>query len=259
MAKFYKNGKNDTGMEEVKEMVDKLPMSITKNIPGKSFLSIFQELSLKSSSTSLFQVINEDLLEDLAAYCKGNKEKNFVTGLENFALQTELRNSYPVITKIILDIQKDRSGMLISCVGELLASIVQHSLDFYKSLNENDEADYEQRKEEIYSEVYPQWEIRFEKAKYAKSCTSQDDQAWDKLCTKCFPSHQSLTPGLFIVTCACPNKSIYGFTMMVKHESPGMIFDITTTRFDPSYNPVWVYDAACKAKEYGPVCYKYDF
>ena len=41
--------------------------------------------------------------------------------------------------------------MLISCVGELLASIVQHSLDFYKSLNENDEADYEQRKEEIYS------------------------------------------------------------------------------------------------------------
>jgi hypothetical protein len=83
---FTKIAKNDTGMEEENEMVDKLPMSITKNIPGKSFLSIFQELSLKSSSTSIFQVINEDLLEDLAAYCKGNKEKNFVTGLENFAL-----------------------------------------------------------------------------------------------------------------------------------------------------------------------------
>ena len=38
---------------------------------------------------------------------------------------------------------------------------------------------------------------------------------------------------------------------MVKNESPGMIFDLIITRFRKEYNPVWVYDAACKAKEYG--------
>ena len=41
--------------------------------------------------------------------------------------------------------------------------------------------------------------------------------------------------------------------MMIRHESPSMIFHITT-RFRNEYNPAWVYDAACKACEFGLNC-----
>ena len=39
--------------------------------------------------------------------------------------------------------------------------------------------------------------------------------------------------------------------MMVMHESPRIIFDIITTRFPSDYNPTWIYDASCRAKETG--------
>ena len=52
------------------------------------------------------------------------------------------------------------------------------------------------------------------------------------------------------MTCACPQKSIYGLAMMIQSESSGMICDIITSRFEDSYNPTIVYDACCKAKEY---------
>ena len=44
-------------------------------------------------------------------------------------------------------------------------------------------------------------------------------------------------------------KSVYG--LMVKAESLSYIFDIVTPRFDSAYRPDWVYDASCKAKEFG--------
>ena len=34
-------------------------------------------------------------------------------------------------------------------------------------------------------------------------------------------------------------------------ESPRLIFDIITTRFPLDYNPKWIYDASCRAKELG--------
>ena len=39
--------------------------------------------------------------------------------------------------------------------------------------------------------------------------------------------------------------------MMIMSESPRLIFDIITTRFPLDYNPKWIYDAACCAKEMG--------
>ena len=65
------------------------------------------------------------------------------------------------------------------------------------------------------------------------------------------PSHSKLTPGLYLLTCACAHKSVYGFSMMLSGESPSMLFDLVMTRFEDSYNPTIIYDASCLAKEYG--------
>ena len=70
-------------------------------------------------------------------------------------------------------------------------------------------------------------------------------------CQKDFPAHSKLTPGLYLLTCGCPNKSVYGFSMMTTGESPAMLFDLVMTRFETNYNPHIIYDASCLAKEYG--------
>ena len=99
--------------------------------------------------------------------------------------------------------------MLLDCIGKLLANIVEHTLNFYRSLEDNNTASYEQStKQEIDSEVYPNWPIKFFRPVYHKTCKDEDTKAWDKLCRKNFKDHKSLSPGLFIVTCACPRKAI---------------------------------------------------
>ena len=66
-----------------------------------------------------------------------------------------------------------------------------------------------------------------------------------------FPAHSKLTPGLYLLTCGCQQKSVYGFSMMISGESPAMLFDLVMTRFESTYNPHLIYDASCLAKEYG--------
>ena len=68
---------------------------------------------------------------------------------------------------------------------------------------------------------------------------------------KNFPAHAKLTPGLYLMTCGCKYKVIYGFSMMLTGESPRMLFDIIMTRFESDYNPEIIYDASCRVKEYG--------
>ena len=53
------------------------------------------------------------------------------------------------------------------------------------------------------------------------------------------------------MTCACPQKVVYGFSSMLDGESPMMVIDIIMSRFPSNYNQHIVYDNSCKCKEYG--------
>ena len=59
-----------------------------------------------------------------------------------------------------------------------------------------------------------------ELAQYSMHCNVEDEKSLKDMCTKVFPSHNSLTPGLMIMTCACPQKIVYGFSLMTSSESP---------------------------------------
>ena len=63
------------------------------------------------------------------------------------------------------------------------------------------------------SECFPLWDIKKKRARYEadKKGNKKDIDSWDELCSKTFPKHRRLTPGLFIVTCCCPKKKVYGF------------------------------------------------
>ena len=109
------------------------------------------------------------------------------------------------------------------------------------------------RQGEIKAEVFPQFPTIFQRPMYEadRRLSKKDKDSWDTLCTKLFPEHTQLTPGLFIVSCCCPQKKIYGYKKMVQGESPRIIFDIITTRFEEWYNPNIIYDASCRVKEMG--------
>ena len=97
------------------------------------------------------------------------------------------------------------------------------------------------------------WNIKQKRARYQadQKGSKKDTDSWDELCSKLFPEHSRLTPGLFIVTCCCPKKKVYGFKKMIQGESPRIIFDIIMTRFEKDYSPTIIYDASCRIKEYG--------
>ena len=190
-------------------------------------------------------------MKDLNEYCKGDESFNFVFGLTNISMQSELRKSYPVLTNIICSLTT-KNGMLPKEIGSFISKIIQHSLNFFEVMPKHDSDNFiPYRGEELMTEVFPNFPIRFQKPLYSLKSAIQDRIAWKNLCHKTWKKPQALTPGIFLVVCACKNKSVYGFSMMVKSESPSYIFDIVTTRFESDYRPDWAYDASCKAKEFG--------
>ena len=84
-----------------------------------------------------------------------------------------------------------------------------------------------------------------------KNCLAEDSSSIEDSCEKNFPTHSKLTPGIYLLTCARRSKVIYGFTMILRGESPRMLFDLIMMRFEPECNPDIIYDASCLVKEYG--------
>ena len=238
----------DGGMVLVWKCLDQLDQS---NPPSEGMLKLLLNLSTKTSTTSLFQVIDEELLCKLKKFLLGSKDHNFVRGTQNIEMHQQMKFRYPVITLIILNLATE-DGQLEKPVSNLLLSVVNHTLGVYNSAIKRSKDDYSLRNAgELDVQIFPNMPLLKERAKYSKTCSSEDKKAWDKLCEKAFPTHQKLTPGLFIVTCGCSQKIVYGFSMMLSGESPEMLFDIIMTRVEDDYNPNIIFDASCKLKEFG--------
>ena len=77
---------------------------------------------------------------------------------------------------------------------------------------------------ELSSQIFPNFPILRERAIYTKNFLTQDAKSEEDSCEKNFPSHAKLTPGLYLMTCGCKYKVIYGFSMMLTGESPRNLF-----------------------------------
>ena len=122
---------------------------------------------------------------------------------------------------------------------------------FFENSEERSSDDYIEDEIEIRSEVFPNFPRMKKRAEYEKNCKKEDKDSFRDICSKTYGKHQNLSPGLLIMTCACPQKCVYGFTMMLDGESPMMIFDTIMSRFPANYNPHILYDNSCKTKEFG--------
>ena len=121
---------------------------------------------------------------------------------------------------------------------------MDHTLEVFNSAAVHDDEDYCPREGgELETQVYPMFPMITERGVYSNTSKTQDERAQKELCQKEFPSHNKLTPGIYLMTCGCSQKVIYGFSMM--------LFDLVMTRFERGYNPQIIYDASCKINEYG--------
>ena len=163
----------------------------------------------------------------------------------------------PLLYKRLDDIGRMElsNGKIPKCVKIFFLQLIDFCITYFKNLPLRQESDYRsiKKEEDVKSECFPLWSIKRKRARYQadQKGSKKDTDSWDELCSKLFPEHSRLTPGLFIVTCCCPKKKVYGFKKMIQGESPRIIFDIIMTRFEKDYSPTIIYDASCRIKEYG--------
>jgi hypothetical protein len=148
----------------------------------------------------------------------------------------------------------EASGFLPRHWGHFFLLLIDHTLEFFTNLPHRDpETEYQKRKGgEPSSQCFPNWPIHYERPLYKVDKAKADGEWSDKMCTKLFTDNDKHTPGLFLVCCACPQKKIYGFAMMIGGESPRLIFDIITTRLQCS--AVQYSEVHCSAVQCSECC-----
>ena len=131
---------------------------------------------------------------------------------------------YPLLYKRL-----DSIGRMMLSHGKIpkpakiyILSLIDFCINYFSSLAVRKSTDYKMMNinEDVKSECLPLWDIKKKRARYEadKKGNKKDIDSWDELCSKTFPEHRRLTPGLFIVTCCCPK--------MIQGEIPRIIFDI---------------------------------
>ena len=141
--------------------------------------------------------------------------------------QQIFKMKYPTWTKILSSFGNKE---IYCALAKFLVLIIEHTEGLFKSATER----------------LPNFPILRQWAHYEKECQAEDDKSLKSMCEKNFPTHSALSPGLMVMTCACPRKVVYGISLMTSGESPQMIFDVIMSRFPPDYFPNIIYDNACK-------------
>ena len=135
---------------------------------------------------------------------------------------------------LLLCFPKEHKQKLILLFLRLfLLALVEHISQVFHRAPSPTQDDYISRTSgEVPSQIFPNIPILKERAIYEKNCHNQDKRALKDSCEKDFPTHSGLTPGLYLMTCGCKQRSVYGFSMMLTHKSPSNPCSSTLCQLD---------------------------
>ena len=138
--------------------------------------------------------------------------------------------------------KEHKQKLILLFLRLFLLALVEHISQVFHRAPSQTQDDYISRTSgEVPSQIFPNFPILKERAIYENNCHNQDKRVLKDSCEMEFPTHFGLTPGLYLMT---EQRSVYRFSMMLTSESPSMLFDIITTRFESDYNPNFIYDAS---------------
>ena len=129
--------------------------------------------------------------------------------LSQIQLNEDMMEKYPTITNMLRSLAKS-SGKLNEIVAILLVSVIKHCIDVYQSSAQRSSDDYILEEKEVASEVFPNFPLLQKRAEYEKNCEVEDKKSFKGICNKTYGKHKKLSPGLLIMTCACPKKTFMG-------------------------------------------------
>ena len=79
--------------------------------PNQGILLLMENLSTFTSTIALTQQFDNELIEKIARFLKGDQTYNFLSGINNTDLHVEVRRKYPVLMDIFLALVK-QDGLL---------------------------------------------------------------------------------------------------------------------------------------------------
>ena len=111
--------------------------------------------------------------------------------------------------------------------------MVEHIVDCFNSAPPHDPANYIERKGgELSTQFYPNFPILRERAVYSKNCLAEDSSSTEDSCEKIFPTHSKLTPGLYLLTCACKSLVAGAWTEREKMYHGGSFLKLADDNMD---------------------------
>ena len=215
---------------------------------------ILSDLTVFTSTISQFQAIYIPLLNELKTNLS-DQNKQIMKDKSTLQLKHKMSLKCPLMYSRLDKISnmEGANGILPRYVKQLYVDILTFCLQYYNKCPDRQNTDYSPRVTgESKSLFFPNLPLIRQKARYeADTKESTLDKEATAGCVKLFSESKKHTGGLFLLTCCCPNKRIYGFQKIINGESPRIVVDLALGRFPQSYNPTIVYDTPCKVVEVG--------
>ena len=104
----FKRNEHDEGMEMFRNFVKNFDQSVK---PSSAIIMLMENLSSSTSTIGMMQEFDEDLIDKIQLFLKGDYGYNFLSGTENILLNIEVRRKYPILMKI-LEASADPDGNL---------------------------------------------------------------------------------------------------------------------------------------------------
>ena len=146
-----------------------------------------------------------------------NPQWELLTEVNCIDLKSKFQFYSPLSMKKMIQVSKE--GKLPSSVRNLLVTVIEFCINSYNSFLERAKTDYFRRTGgEVKGEFFPNFPLIQQPAVYDADGKKSVDT--NEKCRKLFPDHQKLTAGLFLMTCCCKYKRIYGFKKNYQRRIP---------------------------------------
>ena len=194
--KFGVKKSDNEGLNETKNFF-KIIKAKYPSPPGP-YVDLMRVLSSSSSTTSLLQPYDPDFGQNLYKLLSENAD---IFQTQHMTTAKILKEKYPHFFKIYENIWLFENKAMTEDAASFLAKIVRHINNVYKNAPDRKQDEYEiYEGEEIYGQFYPNFPLKFYRAKYEIDGKSEQ---WEEHCTKLWSEHSKFSPGLFLMLYAC--------------------------------------------------------
>ena len=143
----FVNYNQDPGMEIIRDLIEAVKADGHRDLPSE-IADLILDLTTVSSTVSMFQVVNKNLLGELKSALESESEELMINP-NTLDLKQKIFIQYPHLFKRLESISKMNlsNGTISKSVKILVISLIDFTLQFYDSLPEREPYNYKIRRE----------------------------------------------------------------------------------------------------------------